>query len=465
MDNFDLIKDRWDYVIDYILKEYDISNLSYQTWLVPLEPSFLERLKDGSLNLYITFKNKDEIDDFYIYFVDSKFNKIISAAIDMTLNIKCSITFVKDAYDAGDKKLKSIISNEKKTVNSEIFQKANINSKYKFENFIVGSSNTMAHATSLAVSRSLGDTYNPLFLYSGPGLGKTHLMHSIANFVLEKDPDTKVLYVTSEKFTNELIEAIRTNTTAAFRDRYRNLDILLIDDIQFIINKESTQEEFFHTFNTLYDRKKQIIISSDKPPKDLKTLDKRLTSRFEWGITVDITTPDYETRMAILEKKGETDGMNISKDVLHYIATNIESNIRELEGALNKIIATSKLLNNKKIDLKLAQEALKDLISPSTPIKLDNEYIIQIVAEHFGISKSDITGKKKPKEIAVPRHIAVYLCRNMTDATYQEIGRSLSGRDHSTIINSINFINKALESNDREITDSIAIIKKKLSPQ
>ena len=323
----------------------------------------------------------------------------------------------------------------------------------------------MAHATSLAVSRSLGDTYNPLFLYSGPGLGKTHLMHSIANFVLEKDPDTKVLYVTSEKFTNELIEAIRTNTTAAFRDRYRNLDILLIDDIQFIINKESTQEEFFHTFNTLYDRKKQIIISSDKPPKDLKTLDKRLTSRFEWGITVDITTPDYETRMAILEKKGETDGMNISKDVLHYIATNIESNIRELEGALNKIIATSKLLNNKKIDLKLAQEALKDLISPSTPIKLDNEYIIQIVAEHFGISKSDITGKKKPKEIAVPRHIAVYLCRNMTDATYQEIGRSLSGRDHSTIINSINFINKALESNDREITDSIAIIKKKLSPQ
>ena len=289
-------------------------------------------------------------------------------------------------------------------------------------------------------------------------------MHSIANSVLEKNPEANVLYVTSEKFTNELIEAIRSGKNDKFRDKYRNLDMLLIDDIQFIINKESTQEEFFHTFNTLYDRKKQIIISSDKPPKNLKTLDERLTSRFEWGITVDITPPEYETRMAILEKKQEQDGIEVGKDVLHYIAINVQSNIRELEGALNKIIATSKLLNNKKIDLNMAQEALKGLISPEIPVKITTDLIIQIVAEHYGISKNDIIGKKKPKEIAIPRHISVYLCRDMTDSTLQEIGKAFGGRDHSTILNSIKFVETNKESNNKDIVDNLEIIKKKLSP-
>lgn len=458
-----LIKNKWNDVLTYILHEYDISNLSYETWLVPLVPNFLEKDKEGGLILHIAFKNKDDIDEFFISYVDSKFNKMLCATLDIVLDIKCNIIF-DNTEEEVQKNTTSFINNTKKIVDSEVFKKANINPKYKFDNFIIGPSNKMAHATSLAVSKSLGDIYNPLFLYSGPGLGKTHLMHSIANSVLERNPEAKVLYVTSEKFTNELIEAIRSGTNERFRDKYRNLDMLLIDDIQFIINKESTQEEFFHTFNTLYDRKKQIIISSDKPPKNLKTLDERLTSRFEWGITVDITPPEYETRMAILEKKQEIDGIEVGKDVLHYIAINVQSNIRELEGALNKIVATSRMENNKKIDLPMAQNALKDIVNPEAPIKITPDFIIQIVAEHFGISKNDIIGKKKPKEIAVPRHIAVYLCRDMTEATLQDIGKVLGGRDHSTILNSIKFVETNIEKENKDIVDKIKILNKKLSP-
>lgn len=458
-----LIKNKWNDVLTYILHEYDISNLSYETWLVPLVPNFLEKDKEGGLILHIAFKNKDDIDEFFISYVDSKFNKMLCATLDIVLDIKCNIIF-DNTEEEVQKNTTSFINNTKKIVDSEVFKKANINPKYKFDNFIIGPSNKMAHATSLAVSKSLGDIYNPLFLYSGPGLGKTHLMHSIANSVLERNPEAKVLYVTSEKFTNELIEAIRSGTNERFRDKYRNLDMLLIDDIQFIINKESTQEEFFHTFNTLYDRKKQIIISSDKPPKNLKTLDERLTSRFEWGITVDITPPEYETRMAILEKKQEIDGIEVGKDVLHYIAINVQSNIRELEGALNKIVATSRMENNKKIDLPMAQNALKDIVNPEAPIKITPDFIIQIVAEHFGISKNDIIGKKKPKEIAVPRHIAVYLCRDMTEATLQDIGKVLGGRDHSTILNSIKFVENNIEKENKDIVDNIKILNKKLSP-
>lgn len=458
-----LIKNKWNDVLTYILHEYDISNLSYETWLVPLVPNFLEKDKEGGLILHIAFKNKDDIDEFFISYVDSKFNKMLCATLDIVLDIKCNIIF-DNTEEEVQKNTTSFINITKKIVDSEVFKKANINPKYKFDNFIIGPSNKMAHATSLAVSKSLGDIYNPLFLYSGPGLGKTHLMHSIANSVLERNPEAKVLYVTSEKFTNELIEAIRSGTNERFRDKYRNLDMLLIDDIQFIINKESTQEEFFHTFNTLYDRKKQIIISSDKPPKNLKTLDERLTSRFEWGITVDITPPEYETRMAILEKKQEIDGIEVGKDVLHYIAINVQSNIRELEGALNKIVATSRMENNKKIDLPMAQNALKDIVNPEAPIKITPDFIIQIVAEHFGISKNDIIGKKKPKEIAVPRHIAVYLCRDMTEATLQDIGKVLGGRDHSTILNSIKFVETNIEKENKDIVDNIKILNKKLSP-
>ena len=267
---------------------------------------------------------------------------------------------------------------------------------------------------SLAVAESPGEIYNPLFIYGGVGLGKTHLMHSIAHFILKNNPNAKILYVTSEKFTNELIDAIRNKnnfSTTEFREKYRNNDVLLIDDIQFIIGKESTQEEFFHTFNTLHEAKKQIIISSDKPPKDIETLEERLRSRFEWGLTVDIQSPDYETRMAILRKKEELEGYNIDNEVIKYIATNIKSNIRELEGALTKIVALSKLDNNREIDINLAEKALKDIIAPNSKKEITPESIIQVVADHFGITPLDISSQKRNKEVVFPRQIVMYLCR------------------------------------------------------
>jgi chromosomal replication initiator protein len=306
-----------------------------------------------------------------------------------------------------------------------------------------------------------------LFIYGGVGLGKTHLMHSIAHFILKNRKDAKILYVTSEKFTNELIDAIRNKnniSTTEFREKYRNNDVLLIDDIQFIIGKESTQEEFFHTFNTLYESKKQIIISSDKPPKDIETLEERLRSRFEWGLTVDIQSPDYETRMAILRKKEELEGYNIDNEVIKYIATNIKSNIRELEGALTKIVALSKLDHNKDIDFALAEEALKDIISPNAQRKVTADLIIQVVADHFGLTPLDIASQKRSKNIAYPRQICMYLCHEIIGTPLQEIGRLLGGRDHTTIIHGRDKIAADLKTNE-STANTIEILKKKINPQ
>ena len=343
----------------------------------------------------------------------------------------------------------------------------NLNPRYTFDTFVVGANNNLAHAAALAVAESPGEVYNPLFIYGGVGLGKTHLMHSIAHFILKNNPEAKILYVTSEKFTNELIDAIRNKnniSTTEFREKYRNNDVLLIDDIQFIIGKESTQEEFFHTFNTLYEAKKQIIISSDKPPKEIETLEERLRSRFEWGLTVDIQSPDYETRMAILRKKEEMEGYNIDNEVIKYIATNIKSNIRELEGALTKIVALSKLDHNKEINIALAEEALKDIISPNAERKVTPELIIQVVADHFGITPLDISSQKRNKEVVYPRQIVMYLCQSMTGASLQEIGRYLGGRDHTTIIHGREKIAADLKTNEN-LANTIEILKKKLSPQ
>ena len=340
------------------------------------------------------------------------------------------------------------------------------NPKYTFDTFVVGANNNLAHAASLAVAESPGEIYNPLFIYGGVGLGKTHLMHSIAHFILKNNPNSKVLYVTSEKFTNELIDAIRNKnniTTTEFREKYRNNDVLLIDDIQFIIGKESTQEEFFHTFNALHECKKQIIISSDKPPKEIETLEERLRSRFEWGLTVDIQSPDYETRMAILRKKEEMEGYNIDNEVIKYIATNIKSNIRELEGALTKIVALSKL-DKKEITIELAEEALKDLISPNVAREVTPDLILQIVSDHLGVQAIDILGQKRNKEIAGARQIVMYLCRNMTSTPLQQIGQFLGGRDHTTVIHGIEKISKDIPK-DPTLQNTIDILKKKINPQ
>ena len=290
-------------------------------------------------------------------------------------------------------------------------------------------------------------------------------MHSIAHYVLEKNSEAKVLYVTSELFTNELIESIRNgnnSTMTKFREKYRNIDVLLIDDIQFIIGKESTQEEFFHTFNTLHGAKKQIIISSDKPPKDMEILEDRLRSRFEWGLIVDISAPDFETRMAILKKKEELDGYYIDDEVIEYIAQNVKSNIRELEGSLNKIMAYANL-ENKEINLALAEKVLKDIISPNQKRTITPELIINTVAEHFDLTTADLIGNKRSSKIAYPRQIAMYLCRHMTDTTLKIIGDSLGGRDHTTIMSGIRRIEKEVDTSD-ETREIINILKKKINP-
>ena len=341
-----------------------------------------------------------------------------------------------------------------------------LNPNYTFDTFVVGNNNKLAYAASLAVAESPGEVYNPLFLYGGVGLGKTHLMHSIAHFIQTNNPSMKVLYVSSEIFTNELIDSIRNGNNSSmnkFRDKYRNIDVLLIDDIQFIIGKESTQEEFFHTFNELHMAKKAIIISSDKPPKDMETLEERIRSRFEWGLITDIGSPDYETRMAILRRKKDMDDFELDDEILDYIATNIKSNIRELEGALTKIVALSRL-NKCDITLGLAEEALKDIISPNAQREVTPNLIIQIVSDHFGITPLDISSQKRTKEIVYPRQIVMYLCRNMTETPLQSIGRILGGRDHTTIIHGAEKI-AADMNKDENLKNTIEILKKKINPQ
>jgi chromosomal replication initiator protein len=303
----------------------------------------------------------------------------------------------------------------------------------------------MAHAASLAVAEEPAHAYNPLYLYGNSGLGKTHLMHSIGHFVLDKNPDAKVLYVTSETFTNELINSIQNNKMEEFRQKYRKIDLLMIDDIQFIAKKESTQEEFFHTFNALYESSKQIVISSDRPPKELKPLEERLISRFEWGLTVDVQSPDYETRIAILRKKAQRDHITVPDDVMAYIAKNIASNIRELEGALTRIVAFA-TLTNQDISISLAENSLKDIFSENAATPLTPDLIQQVVAEHYGIRVEDIQGSKKPKNIAFPRQVSMYLCRKLLDISLPKIGESFGGRDHTTVIHAISKIEKQMET-------------------
>ena len=358
-----------------------------------------------------------------------------------------------------------------KKQNDAIFEQANLNPKYTFDTFVVGNNNTFAHAASLAVAESPGNRYNPLFIYGGVGLGKTHLMHAIAHFILENDPTKKVLYVTSETFTNELIDALKhgkinnENATTSFREKYRNNDVLLIDDIQFIIGKESTQEEFFHTFNHIHGAGGQIIISSDKPPKDIETLEARLRTRFEWGLIADISSPDYETRMAILRKKEELDGLeryHIPDEVLQYIATNVKSNIRELEGSLNKLIALA-VLENKPIDIALAAEALKDIISPDQNRVVTPGLIMNVVSEHFNVSIADLKGKKRNSEIVLPRQVFMYLCNELTDEPLKSIGIELGGKDHSTVSHGVQKIESLLQE-DEALNNTVNIIKKKINP-
>ena len=447
-----LIQEKWTDILNMIKTEHQLSDVSFNTWLKSLT---VHKVEGDTVTIIVP------TGQIGINYIANKYLLPLKVAIAETTGEDYEIALILPddvPPETADTPVSSAAVNES-------IEKANLNPKYTFDTFVVGSNNKLAHAASVAVSESPGEVYNPLFIYGGVGLGKTHLMHSIAHFVLQKRPQSKVLYVTSEYFTNELIESIRNgnNTTMSkFREKYRNIDVLLIDDIQFIIGKESTQEEFFHTFNSLHGAKKQIIISSDKPPKDMEILEDRLRSRFEWGLIVDISSPDFETRMAILRKKEELDGYQIDDQVIEYIAQNVKSNIRELEGSLNKIMAYANL-ENREINLALAEKVLKDIISPNQKRTITPELITNIVAEHFDLTPSDLTGNKRSSKIAYPRQIVMYLCRQMTETTLKIIGDSLGGRDHTTIMSGINKIEREVEENDdtREIID---ILKKKINP-
>ena len=412
--------------------EEETSPVSFATWIQPIVPC-------GIIGNKIILQVKES---FLKEIIEKRHLPLIRTAIKMVTKNEYDIMITtEEEQKAGN--LHNLAA-EKPTEN-ELAR--NLNPKYVFDSFVVGNSNRMAHAASLAVAESPAQAYNPLFLYGNSGLGKTHLMHSIGHFILDRNPQAKVLYVTSETFTNELINSIQNNKNEEFRNKYRNIDVLMIDDIQFIYKKEGTQEEFFHTFNALYESNKQIIISSDRPPKEIKTLEDRLRSRFEWGLIADVQPPDYETRIAILKKKAERDNLTVPDDVMAYIAKNIASNIRELEGALTRIVAFA-TLTNQDISIALAENSLKDIFSENSATPLTPELIQQVVAEYYNIRVEDIQGSKKPKNIAFPRQVSMYLCRKLLDISLPKIGESFGGRDHTTVIYAISKIEKQLESDE-----------------
>ena len=444
------IKENWDLIKETLKTEYDLSEISYNTWVKPL------RFHSVDHDVVTIMIPSDQA--HALKYISSKYKSYFQVTVSEMFNHTYDIEFIleKDADD----EMMSAPGN----VYNINYENANLNSKYRFDTFVVGGNNKFAHSASLAVAESPGVAYNPLYLYGGAGLGKTHLMHSIGHFILEHNPDMKVLYVTSEQFTNEVIESIRSGNASKmtkFREKYRTVDVLLIDDVQFIIGKESTQEEFFHTFNVLHSAGKQIILSSDKPPKEMETLEERFRSRFEWGLIADIQPPDYETRMAILKKNAENYNKEINEEIFQYIATNIKSNIRELEGAFNKVIAYSKL-NKVEINLSSVQEALKDIISPNEKKQITSGLIVEVVAEHFGITPEDIMSKRRNTEYVLPRQICMYLCRKYTDDSLQSIGKAVGKKDHTTVIHGIEKITEDIEKND-ELTGKIDIIIKKLN--
>lgn len=453
----------WDKILDLLEAHYDVSRIIIETWIRPLN---IYEVKDNTIYFYVDEKRGKHGVEYlrnkgYDIFLLSSIREFLNDP-DIELVIDEKYKFQKaegeqEDMPEGDSPYSSAYY--------AAVRKSNLNPKYTFENFVVGEGNRHAYATCTAVADLPSqDNFNPLFLYGGSGLGKTHLIQSIAHYILQHNPDMSVLYVTSETFTNEIIEAIQKNKTEEFRQKYRQVDVLIVDDIQEIIGKERTQQEFFNTFNFLYEAKKQIIISSDRPPRDIKELDERLRSRFEWGVPIDIHAPDYETRMAILKNKAELNNLkNIPDDVFDYIARNIVSNVRELEGALNKISVYSKL-SNEEITVALAKDTLKDLISKDTEVAVTPENVLTTVSEHTGVSISDIRSSKRSKDIAVARQLVMYLCRELTDKSLQAIGDVVGGKDHATVYNGIKRIEERMES-DPTFKNTVHVIVNKLNPE
>jgi len=425
------VRELWEATMALIKKE--LTEVSYNTWLKSISPI---AVRGNRLILAVP-------NDFNKEILENRYLSLITNAVHEAANREFLIEFVLISESAKFEKENQSSSREDDAFNDDINQ-IRLNPKYVFDEFVIGNSNRFAHAASLAVAESPAKAYNPLFIYGGVGLGKTHLMHAIGHYILDQNKKAKVAYVTSEKFTNELINSIKDDKNAEFRNRYRNVDVLLVDDIQFIAGKERTQEEFFHTFNALYEANKQIIVSSDRPPKEIPTLEDRLRSRFEWGLITDIQAPDFETRIAILRKKAELDSIIIPNEVFEFIARKIKSNIRELEGALTRIIAYASLANVE-ISVDIAAEALKDIIASSKPKQINVELIKSIVAQHFNVKAEDFDTKRRTRSISYPRQIAMYLCRELTDMSLPKIGEEFGGRDHTTVIHAYDKISKEIQ--------------------
>ena len=454
----DKLKENWDAIKDTLKENYDISKVSYDTWIVPME---IHNVDNDQVYILADTKGIPNILDY----IKKKYKQILEIVIEEKIGLHCNVIFVTSEDLEKRPNLtaeaSNIVTPELNSYYAAVMN-ANLNPRYTFDTFVVGSNNRFAHAASLAVAESPGTLYNPLFIYGGAGLGKTHLMQSIAHYILRNDPSVRVLYVTSETFTNDLIDSLKGKKNAEFKEKYRSIDVLMIDDIQFLIGKESTQEEFFHTFNYLYETGKQVIITSDKPPKDFTNLEERLRSRFSVGLPVDVSAPDYETRVAILHKKEETENTKISDDIINYIAENINTNIRELEGALNRITAF-KRLSNKEITLNMAEDVLRDIINNHKEVTITVPLIVGVIASHFGFEADELLSQKRNKDIAYSRQIAMYLCRQMTDLSLQQIGKELGNRDHTTVRHGIEKITEDLK-NSQFLQDTIDVLQKKINP-
>ncbi len=447
------IQDQWGEIIAYLEEEYDIASPTINTFIKPLEFYSYE-------NGVLTFQIDKELQGDCIQILEKRYSIYIMVAVQIVTQER-DVTSIKYVYKSDE--VPTYIKEETLTDKYPYLKQG-----HSFDNFVTSRNNSMAYAAAVAVADSpTSQIYNPLFLYSGPGLGKTHLIHSIARHIIEHHPELNVLYITSEEFTNQVIEAIRTNkkkgdtaATINLRKKYMDIDVLLIDDIQFIIGKESTQIEFFNTFEALFQANKQIVISSDKPPRDMEQLDERYRSRFNSGLPVDIQPPDYETSMAILKNLQEKEPIKLGDDILMYIASNIKSNVRDLEGAYTKVISLSRLLHQD-ITLSLAEDALKDFIRPDDTREITVEYIKSIVTDHFNLSEDAIDSKKRQNSIAFPRQICMYLCKELTDLSTTEIGVMLGGRDHSTVIHGCQKIEDMLPE-DKKLQNDIEVLRKKI---
>ena len=417
----------------------EISELSYKTWILPLE---ISNISDNNVILVSD-------DSFKKDSVEARFKDLLENAFSIILQKKCNVSIIlKDSNDTEDK------TTNFSNININ-YSKTYLNPNYSFDTFVVGDNNRFAHAAALAVAESPATAYNPLYIYGGVGLGKTHLLHAIGNEVLKHQKNFKILYVTSEKFTNDFINSLKDNNMDNFRNKYRNIDVLLIDDIQFIAGKDRLQEEFFHTFNTLRESGKQIVLSSDKPPRDIPLLEDRLKSRFEWGILADVAMADYEVRLAILRKKADEKHAIIDDDILKNIAAKIDSNIRELEGVFNKIVAQASLTHTP-VTFEMAEKAINDIIRQNSSV-ISIEYIQEVICNYFDITIKDLTSSQRSSNITFPRQIGMYLCRILTNESFPKVGAAFGKRDHTTVMHAFKKIEKEIkeDSNTKLIVESV----------